>query len=158
MPPVLQLVCDCPSPEEPTPPGNGAEKCWRQELWELQLWEVGGGEITPILKYQLDTDMQSWHFIRMHLLSEGMAWGSSEPRNLVIPNRWYQRTILCWTFCRRRVYHVSCVALASWKVQFSSLQSHRHSSGGGVQKYLATEPLCQVCIVIEMVLQETGGW
>lgn len=34
------------------------------------------------------------------------ALGWSEPRNLVIPNRWYWRTVLCWTFCKRRDYCV----------------------------------------------------
>lgn len=88
------------------------------------------------------------------------AWGSSEPRNLVIPHRWYgeqssvapsaeeESTLLNGLNCGTGILG-GPIHLISKSQAFQSRWC---------PKNLATEPLCQDYIVIEMVLQESGDW
>lgn len=135
---------------------------WSREMLEMgafrasaltgEWWESNSHpEVSAEYTYANLTFHQDAFAVRRH------AWGSWEPRNLVIPNRWYQTTVLCWTFCKRRDSHVNSGT--------STLEGPIHlipKSQAFQQRWGSKKPgyetILSVCIVIEIVLQEAEDW
>lgn len=159
---LISVIC--------SPLGLRLHLCWRASAswkWSRKVLEMGalrasaltGGwwrgnshpEVSAGYTCAKLTLHQDAFAVRRH------AWGSSEPRNLVILNRWYWRTILCWTFCRRRGYSVnSGTGILEGPIHL--IPKSQAFQWKWCPKKIAYWPILSICIVIEMVLQEIGDW